>query len=160
MPPLVGLCGFIVSSFLCSVYILDASPLLNVGMVMIFSHFIGCHFSYWLCSLPCRSFSYMRSHLLIAELTVWAIYWCSFQEVISYANVFKAIPHSSTCRHTVRPASFLEDAFFFHCIILASFSKIKCAQVCDLLLGLQYDSIEQPFCFMPIPWGIFITIVL
>jgi hypothetical protein len=36
----------------------------------------------------------MRSHLLIVYLSACAIgIWCSVQEVFSYANVFKAIPH-------------------------------------------------------------------
>jgi hypothetical protein len=41
-------------------------------------------------------------------------------------KVFGFFFHSSTCRHPVRPAPFVEDALFPHCIILASLSKIKC----------------------------------
>ena len=41
---LIGLFGFLESNFLSSLYILDINPLLNVGLVKIFSQFVDCHF--------------------------------------------------------------------------------------------------------------------
>ena len=38
----------LISSFLSSLYILDIIPLLDVGLVKIFSHSVGCHFVYTL----------------------------------------------------------------------------------------------------------------
>jgi len=84
----------------------------------------------------------MRFHSSFVHLTDWAI-WCSVKTIVSCANAFKAIPlslllclmypvlfdplelefcagwiiwfylHSSTYRLPVRPAPFVEDAFFF-----------------------------------------------
>ena len=39
---LIGLFGFLQSNFLNSLYILDISPLSDVGLVKIFSQFVGC----------------------------------------------------------------------------------------------------------------------
>jgi hypothetical protein len=33
--------------------------------------------------------------------------------------------HSSTCRHPVRTAAFIEDTFFSYCMVLVSLSKLK-----------------------------------
>ena len=40
---LIGLFGFLESNFLSSLYILDFSPLSDVGLVKIFSQFVGSH---------------------------------------------------------------------------------------------------------------------
>jgi hypothetical protein len=40
----MGLFGSLESSFLSSLYILDISPLLDVGLVKIFSQSVGCLF--------------------------------------------------------------------------------------------------------------------
>ena len=40
----MGLFGILVSDFLSSVYILDISPLSNVGLVKFFSHSVGYRF--------------------------------------------------------------------------------------------------------------------
>ena len=39
---LIGLFDFLESNFLSSLYILDISPLSDVGLVKIFSQFVGC----------------------------------------------------------------------------------------------------------------------
>jgi ABC-type multidrug transport system permease subunit len=41
---LIGLFGSLLSNFLSSVYILDINPLLDVGLVNIFSQSVGCCF--------------------------------------------------------------------------------------------------------------------
>ena len=41
---LIGLFGFLVVSFLNSLYILDISPLLDVGLVKIFPQYVMCLF--------------------------------------------------------------------------------------------------------------------
>jgi hypothetical protein len=40
----MGLFGSLQSNFLSSLYILDISPLSNVGLVKIFSQYVGCRF--------------------------------------------------------------------------------------------------------------------
>ena len=43
-PFLIGLFGSLESKFFSSLYILDINPLLDVGLVKIFSQFFGCLF--------------------------------------------------------------------------------------------------------------------
>ena len=42
--------------------------------------------------------------------------------------------HFSPCRHPVQPALFVEETIF-HCMGLASLSKIKCRKICWLISG-------------------------
>jgi hypothetical protein len=42
-PLLTGLFSLLVSSFLSSLFILDSSPLLDVGLVKTFCQFVGCY---------------------------------------------------------------------------------------------------------------------
>jgi hypothetical protein len=57
---LIGLFGFLSSTFLRFLYILDISPVLDTGLGNIFSYSVGCHLSYWQWALPYRSFSVSR----------------------------------------------------------------------------------------------------
>jgi len=64
-----------------------------------------------------------------------------------------------SCRHPVRPAPFVEDAFFFiHCMVFASLWKIKCHSCVDLFLGLLFNSIDQPV-FVSLPCAIALHLV-
>ena len=66
---LVGLFGFLKSNFLCSLYILDISPLSDVGLVKIFSQSVGCHFVLLTMSFALQKLcNFMRSHLSILDL--------------------------------------------------------------------------------------------
>ena len=66
--------GLLVSSFLSSLYILDISSLSDVGVVNIFSHSVGCSFFMLMVSFdPQKLFSFMRSYLLIVDISTWAI---------------------------------------------------------------------------------------
>ena len=61
------------SSFLSFLYILEISPLSDVGLVKIFSHSVGCHFVLLTMSFALQKlFSFRRSHLLIVSLSVCA----------------------------------------------------------------------------------------
>ena len=44
--------------------------------------------------------------------------------------------HCSTCRHPIRPATFVEDTLFFHYIILAFHQESSFLMCVDLSLGL------------------------
>ena len=51
------------------IYIMDISPLLNIGLVKIFSQSVGCHFVLLTVSFALQKlFSFMRSHLSIVDL--------------------------------------------------------------------------------------------
>ena len=54
---LIGLFRILMSSFLSSLYILEISPLSDVGLVKIFCFSRLPFLSYWLCPLLCRSSS-------------------------------------------------------------------------------------------------------
>ena len=76
---LIGLFGSLESKFLSSLYILDISPLLDVGQVKIFPNLLVALLSYWQCPLPYRSLgNFMRSHLSILDLTAWAVLFRNF----------------------------------------------------------------------------------
>ena len=59
---------FLVSSFLNSLYILNISPLSDVGLVKFYSPLVGCHFVLLTVSFALQNlFSFRRSHLLIDQ---------------------------------------------------------------------------------------------
>jgi hypothetical protein len=61
-------------SFFFYIYILDVSPLLEVGLVKIFSQTAGCLFVFLTVSFALQKLcNFMRSHLSILDLTVQAI---------------------------------------------------------------------------------------
>jgi hypothetical protein len=71
---LIELYGFLESNFLCSLHILDVSPLSDVGLVNIFPQYVGCHFNILTVFFALQKlFSFMRSHLSIVDLRAWAI---------------------------------------------------------------------------------------
>jgi hypothetical protein len=66
---LIGLFDCLESNFLSSLYILDISPLSNVGLVKIFSQSVGCCFVLLTVSFALQKlYNFMRSHLLILGL--------------------------------------------------------------------------------------------
>ena len=70
---LIGLFVILIISFLCSLYILEIRPLSDMGLVMIFFHFVYCHFVLLTMSFALHKlFSFRRSHLLIFSHSVCA----------------------------------------------------------------------------------------
>ena len=65
-PILIELFVSLEFNFSSSLYILDISTLLDVGLVKIFSQSVGCHFVLLIVSFALQKlFSFMRSHLSI-----------------------------------------------------------------------------------------------
>ena len=65
-PFLIGLFGCLESNFLSSLYILYISPLLDVGLVKIFSQSVGCLFVLLTVSFALKKLcNFMRSNLSI-----------------------------------------------------------------------------------------------
>ena len=61
-------------NFLSSLYILDISPLSDVGLVQIFSQSVGCHFGLLTVSFALQKLcNFMRFHLLILDLRAYTI---------------------------------------------------------------------------------------
>ena len=67
IPFLIGLFSSLGSNFL--IYILDISPLSDVGLANIYSQFVGCRFVLLTMSFALQKLCYfMRSHLSILDL--------------------------------------------------------------------------------------------
>ena len=67
----IGLFVLLMTNFLSSLYILEISPLSNVGLVKIFSHSVGCHFVLLTMSFALQKFfSFRRSYLLFLSVSV------------------------------------------------------------------------------------------
>ena len=71
---LIGLFDLFVFNFLSSLYIFHITPLSEVRLVKIFSHFEGCHFVILMVILQ-MLFSFMRSNLLIAEVSEHSFFY-------------------------------------------------------------------------------------
>jgi hypothetical protein len=66
---LIGLFDSLEPNFLRSLYILDISPLLDMGLVKIFSQSVGCHFVLFTGSFNLQKLcNIIRSHLSIVDL--------------------------------------------------------------------------------------------
>jgi hypothetical protein len=71
---LIGLFGFLESNFLSSLYILDISPLSDLGLVKIFSQSVWCLLVLLTVSFALQKLcSFVRSHLSILDLRAQAI---------------------------------------------------------------------------------------
>ena len=89
----MGLFEFLVSSFLCSLYILDISPLSDLGLVKILSQSVGGLFVLLTVSFILQNLcNFIWSHLLILDLTAQAIA-VLFRNFFHYAHIFEAFPH-------------------------------------------------------------------
>ena len=65
----IGLFGSLESNFLSSLYILDISPLSDLGFVKNFSQSVGCCFVLLTVSIALQKLcNFMRSHLSILDL--------------------------------------------------------------------------------------------
>ena len=68
---LIGLFGSLEPNFLSSFYILDISPLLDLGLVKVFPQSICCLFVLLTVSLALQKLcNFMRSHFLILDLVL------------------------------------------------------------------------------------------
>jgi hypothetical protein len=91
-PIFIGLFGFLESNFLSSLYILDISPISDLGLVKNFSQSTGCHFVLVTVSFVLQKLcNFMTSHLSILDLTAQAI-GVLFRK-FSRAHIFQALPH-------------------------------------------------------------------
>jgi accessory gene regulator protein AgrB len=81
------------SNFLSSLYILDISPLSDLGLVKIIFHYVGCLLVLLTVSFALQKLcNYMRSHLSFLDLTAQAI-GVLVQESFFCAHIFQALPH-------------------------------------------------------------------
>jgi hypothetical protein len=176
---------------LSSLYILDINPLLDLGLVKIFSQSVGGFFVLLTVSFALHELcNFMRFHLLILDLTVQAIgvLFRNFSPLSVCSRLFptfSSISFSVSCfmwrslihldlsfvqgdkngsirilLHDNRQLSqhhLLTMLSFFHWIVLAPLSKIKCV---GSFLGLQFYSFVLPVCHCTSTMQFLITIAL
>jgi hypothetical protein len=106
----MGLFDFLKSTFLSSLYILDISPLSDLGLVKILSQSVGGLFVLLTVSFALQKlYNFMRSHLLILNLTAQAI-------AVLFRN-FPPVPTSSRLFPTFYSISFSVSGFMWSFLI-------------------------------------------
>jgi hypothetical protein len=101
----MGLLEFLESSFLSSLYILDISPLSDLGLVKFLSQSVGGLFVLLTVSFVLQKLcSFMRSHLSILDLTAQAI-------AVLFRN-FSPVPISSRLFPTFSSINFSVSGYY------------------------------------------------
>ena len=114
----MGLFEFLESSFLCSLYILDISPLSVLGLVRILSQSVGALFVLLTVSFALQKLcNFMRSHLLILNLTAQAI-------AVLFKN-FSPVPISSRLFPTSSSINFSVSGFMWSSLIHLDLSFVQ-----------------------------------
>jgi hypothetical protein len=115
----MGLYDFLESSFLSSLYILDISPLSDLGLVRILSHSVGGLFVLLTVSFALQKFcNFMRSHVLILHLTSKAI-------AVLFRDFFSHGPISSRLFPTFSSISFSVSGFMCSSLIHLDLSFVQ-----------------------------------
>ena len=95
------------TSRVLSIFWIYNIPLLDIGLIMTFSQTVGCHFVILTMFFALQIlFIFMRSHLLIVHLRVWAIR-------ALFRKFSLVLICSSKCWLSVEPTAFVEYALFF-----------------------------------------------
>jgi hypothetical protein len=115
---LIGLFDFLESIFLSSLYIMDISPLSDLGLVKIFSQSVGGLFVLLTVSFALQKLcNFMRSHLWIFNLTAQAI-------AVLFRN-FSPVPISLRLFHTLSSISFRVSGFMWSSLIYLDLSFVQ-----------------------------------
>ena len=114
----MGLFDFLESNFLSSFCILNVSPLSDLGLVKILPHSVGGLFVLLTVSFALQKLcSFMRSHLLILDLTAQAI-------AVLFRN-FSSVPVSSRLFPTFSFINFSVSGFMWRFLIQLDLSFIQ-----------------------------------
>jgi hypothetical protein len=115
---LTGLFVCLASNFLISFYILDISPLLDLGLVKILSQPVDCLFVLLIVSIALRKLcNFMRYHLSILHLTAQAI-------AVLFRN-FSPVPISSRLFPTFSSISFSVSGFMWSSLIHLALTVVQ-----------------------------------
>ena len=116
---LIELFGFLKSNFLSSLYILDISPLLHVGLVNIFSQTVGCHFVLLTVSLALEKLcNFMRSHLSILDLR-------ACKPLVFCSGTFPLHPRIGDCFPHFSSVSFSVSGFIWRTLFYLDLSFVQ-----------------------------------
>ena len=114
----MGLFDFLQTTFLSSLYILNISPLSDLGLVKIFSQSVGCHFVPLTVSFALQNLcNFMRSHLSIFDLIAQAI-------ALLFRN-FSPVPISSRVFPTFSSINFSVSGFMWSSVIHLDLSFVQ-----------------------------------
>jgi hypothetical protein len=114
----MGLFELLESSFLSSLYILDISPLSDLGLVKILSQSVGSFFVLLTVSFALQKLcNFMRSHLSILYLTAQAI-------AVLFRN-FSTVPISSELVLTFSSINFSVSGFMWRSLIHLDLSFVQ-----------------------------------
>jgi hypothetical protein len=129
----IGLFGFLESNFLRSLYILDVSPLSDLGLAKIISQSVDCLFVLLTVSFALQKLcNFMRSHLSIPVHTVLAI-------AVLFRNL-SPVPICSRLFPTFSSISFSVSVFMWSSLTHLDLSFVqgdKNGSICNLLHANQ-----------------------
>ena len=147
---------------------MEISPLLDVELVKIFSHHVGCHFIWIMVSFAILNlFSFMKTHSLIFNFSAFVmvfswmyLIFCwgfdplelCFVKGDNYVSIYTDL-HTDIQFHQYHSLSM---ASFLQCVFLALL-KIRCV---DLCLNLLFDPIDHYICVLSQYHAVFFTLVL
>ena len=129
----LGCLVWLVVSFLSSLYILDISPLLDMGLVILSSQSEGCWFV--LSTMPFalqKPCSFMRTHLSILDLRAWAI------EVLF--RKFTPVPMSSRLFSNFSSIRFTVSGFMLRFLIRFNLRFVQGDKYGSIFILLHTDS--------------------
>ena len=90
-PILIGLFDSLEFNFLRSLYILNISPLSNVGLVKIFSKSVGCHFVFLTVSFSLKKHFQFYDVTFVNYCSYSMSHWWSVKGIFSCGYVFKVL---------------------------------------------------------------------
>ena len=101
-------CLFVfVLCYMRSLPVLEINPFSDIWIANIFSHFIGCLFTWFLFSVLGRTFSFDVAHLFLFAFRFCCLcFWTDIQEISSKTNVPKMSPMFSSRSFTVSGLTF------------------------------------------------------
>jgi hypothetical protein len=123
---------------LSSLYILDSSPLLDVGLIKIFFQSVGCHFVLLTVSFALHNLSiFIRSHLSILDFRAQAI-GVLFRNFTHVPHVLAAVPHFLL--YTFFFGGEGKDLFSLHILTIVHHREVRAGtQVKTLEAGTELD---------------------
>ena len=130
-----------------SLYILEISPLSDMGLVKIFFHSLGCHFVlFTMLFVLQKLFNFRRSHFLIVALSDWA--------TAAIFRKWSPVPIQSKLLPTFSSIRFSVTKFMLSSLIYLEWSFLhdgRHESICNLLrVHIQYTNTFCWKCFFSI----------
>ena len=130
-------------NFLCSLYILDISPLLDVGLVKNFFQSVGCRFvllSYWICPLSYKSFP-------VSWGPIYLFLILNHEAGVLFRK-FPPVPMSSRLFPTFSSLRFSVSGFMFRSLIHLDLSFVQGDKYGSIFIFSTYQQPVRPSSFV------------